>query len=299
MKKLFAGIFLLLCIITYVSADWDKVDGLSIANIIASLTDASQKTQIVDGSGNVIGSLNNALNIHDADIHTKIITRHFIDFDSSTEAISSVSAGDTVLLVASTTGFTTDDDVVLKDSGGDVREHHFVVGAVVADTSIALNRPVDIAYATGTIEEVIVNMNVDGSGSTLIYEIAPPSDEVWHITRMLISATDTSVNACTDDNFVTIGALTNGVILRENKSVLYTIEDWKSNDEMKLSMFDLVCSPSPPAGVEGVSGRFTFEKAKVIVRLDGSLGETLQILIQDDLTDLLTLIMKAQGHIEE
>ena len=68
---------------------------------------------------------------------------------------------------------------------------------------------------------------------------------------------------------------------------------------MVASMFDLNCSDSPPSGDEGIKGRFTFKQSGAIVRLDGSAGETLQILIQDNLTALLTFKIKAQGHIEE
>jgi hypothetical protein len=255
---------------------------------------------LFDGTGSAIGSLGGAVNVHQADVHTVLINRHFIDFDSSTEAISSVSAGDTVLLVASTTGFVDGDHVVLKDSDGYIREHHFEVIAVVADTSIELDNPVAIDYATGTIEEVILNGAVDGSGTTVVYEVGPPADEVWHITRVNISITDGT--AMDDSEFGGLGAaLEYGVVVRENKNsgTYFTLTNWKINGNMVEDMYDVsYVARTLPAGSYGLRGRWTFEKAGVIVKLDGSTSDKIEVLIQDDLTDLLTFKIKAQGHKE-
>ena len=242
-----------------------------------------------------------ALNIHDADIHTKIINRHFIDFDSATENPSvAIEINDTVILVASTTGFTVGDNMVIKDAGGDVREHVFIIVAVVADTSITVNRKIDVAYTTSaTLEIVLTNMAVSGSlASPKTYVVEPPSDEVWHITRVLISIVDGT--AMDDGKFGGISALTNGVILEEEKTPNYTITGWRSNADMKADMYDVAYSTrTVPAGSYGLTGRFTFEKSGAIVRLDGALGDKLEVYIQDDLTDLITFDMKAQGHVEE
>ena len=257
------------------------------------------KTTIFDTSGNAVGVTGNALDIHDADIHTKVINRHFIDFDTATENPSvAIDINDTVILVASTTGFIVGDSIVIKDAGGDVREHLFDIVALVVDTSITLNRKIDIAYTTSaTIEKVLINMAVAGSLATpKTYVIAPPSDEVWHITRVLISITDQT--AMDDSLFGGIGALTNGVILEEEKTPNYTITGWKTNADMKSDMYDVNYSTKAPAGFFGLTGRFTFEKAGAIVRLDGALGDKLEVYIQDDLTNLDTFEMKAQGHLE-
>lgn len=257
-----------------------------------------------DGSGNPLSSHldnqgNYVLNIHDSDVHNVLVNSHFIDFDTATENPSvAITAGDTLIQVASTTGFSIGDDIVIKDVGGDMREHQFLITALVVDTSITVDRPIDIDYTTSaTLELVLLNMNVNGSlAAPLIYEVSPPSDEIWHITRVLISITD---NAAMDDaKFGGITALVNGVVLRQNKTVNNTISIWRSNQAMIEDMFDIVYSAAAPAGSEGLRGRFSFHKSSVVMRLDGSAGEKLQVLIQDDLTGLTTFKMKAQGHIE-
>jgi hypothetical protein len=252
-----------------------------------------------DGLGNPIGSLDGALDIHDADVHIVLINRHFIDFDSATENPSvAIVAGDTVILVADTTGFAVGNHIVIKDTGGDVREHHFDITAVVVNTSITVDRPIDIAYTTSaTLEVVTLNMNVVGSlAAPLIYEVTPPSDEVWHIERVLLSITDQT--AMDDALFGGITALTNGVVLIEDKTINQTITNWKTNAHMKEDMYDVNYSLKAPAGFYGLNGRFTFERMGAIIKLDGSVGDSLKIYIQDDLSGLDTFRMKAQGHTE-
>lgn len=257
-----------------------------------------------DGVGNPISSYQDetgkyVLNIHDAHVHTVLINRHFIDFDSATESPSvAIVSGDTTVLVASTTGFSVGNMIVIKDANGDIREHHFEVTAVVADTSITLNRPIDMAYTTSAVLEVVImNMNVAGSlASPVIYEIIPPSDEVWHITRILVSITDQT--AMDDAKFGGITALTNGVTIIESRDSETTFSNWLTNSSMKEDMYDVDYSVKAPSGFYGLNARWTFEKAGVVARLDGANGDTLKVLIQDNLTGLDTFRIKAQGHIE-
>lgn len=256
---------------------------------------------IHDGNGKPIGSLSGALNIHDADVHTQIINRHFVDFDSATEnPLENISSGNITVLVTDTTGFSIGDHIIIRDFRGDILEHHFDIVDISIDTSIEVGRPIDNNYNTSaTLEVVLINMAVSGSpASPIIYEIKPPVDEVWHITRILILITDQSV--MDDSKFGGITALTNGVVLRQNNNgTISTITKWKANSDMTEDMFDVVYSDKAPAGFYGLRGRFTFTKAGSIVRLDGNLNQSLQITIQDDMTDLNIFRIKAQGHFEE
>jgi len=256
-----------------------------------------------DGAGNPIDSHiqadgGYALNIHNADVHNTLINRHFIDFDSATENPSvAITAGDTLITVVSTTGFTVGDPIVIKDAGGDIREHHLEITAIVVDTSITVDRPIDQDYTTSAaLELVITNMNVSGSlASPLIYEVAPPLDEIWHITRIIIAIAD--AGTMDDGKFGSLSTLTNGTVFRENKTALTTITNWHNNGDMAQDMFDVEYTAKAPAGENGLRGRFSNNKNAVVYRLDGANGDK-EILIQDDLTDLTSFHMKAQGHIE-
>lgn len=278
-----------------------------LTSILATQTDGTQISRVYDGAGNPLSSYLDAtgkyvLNIHDADVHNILINRHFVDFDTVTESPTvAIVPGDTVILVADTTGFVVGppaSTIAIKNAAGDVLEHHFVVTAVVANTSITVDRPIDLAYTTSaTLEVVSLDMNVVGSLATPIsYIIKPPVDEVWHIMRVLLSMTDGS--PMDDALFGGITALVNGVTLRENRADVTTLTNWKANKDMKEDMYDVKYALKAPAGSYGLNGRWTFKNAGVAMRLDGAAGDTLEILIQDDLTGLDTFRIKAQGHIE-
>jgi hypothetical protein len=258
-----------------------------------------------DNAGNPIGSylepggVNYSLNVHDAHVHTILVNRHFLDFDSATESPSvAVTAGDYVIAVADTTGFAAGNHIVIRDAGGDVREHHFDIISLVVNTSITLNRPVAIAYTTSAVlEKVILNMNVVGSiAAPLTYSITPPSDEIWHISRIILSMTDQT--AMDDSLFGGLAALTNGVVLVNYSTMNHTVTHWKTNQHIIEDMYDVTYSAKAPAGFYGLRGRFTFTESDVVIRLVGSASDTLNILIQDDLSGLDTFSIKAQGHIE-
>jgi hypothetical protein len=275
-----------------------------LKNIWDRMLDGTQIVRIYDGNGNPLSSYLDetgkyVFNTHNAHVHNVLINRHFVDFDSAAEnPNTAIVSGDTIILVNSTTGFNVGDPIVIKDAGGDVREHHFDIVAVVADTSITVNRPIDNAYTvSATLEVVILDMNVVGTlASPIIYEVKPPADEVWHITRVMLSITDQT--AMDDALFGGIPALANGVVLLESRDVETTFSNWRTNGAIKEDMYNVDYSLKAPAGFYGLNARWTFENAGVVARLDGSRGDSLKILIQDDLTDLDSFRIKAQGHIE-
>ena len=192
------------------------------------------------------------------------------------------------------------DNLIIKDSKDDISEHHFVIISLVVDTSITVDRPIDFNYNTSaTIELVTLNMNVAGTlNNPIIYEMCPPTNETWHMTRVLITMTDQS--AMDYSKFGGCNAITNGVVLRETKenNTFSTITNWKINSDLVEDMFDVDFAIKAPAGFYGLGGRFTFDKAKAIIKLEGEINECLQILIQDDITCLDTFRLKGQGHKE-
>jgi hypothetical protein len=170
---------------------------------------------------------------------------------------------------------------------------------VIATNLLTLDRPLDSAYTIGADVEVVnTNMNVSGTlASPIIFSLQPPvsgNQSVWHVDRILITAADSL--AMDDGKFVSIAALTNGVVLREDKSSNFTIANWKTNGDMRRTFYDLEYTDKAPAGENGLAGRFTFKKADTIVEINGADSEELQILIQDDLTALTSFRITAQGH---
>jgi len=94
------------------------------------------------------------------------------------------------------------------------------------------------------------------------------------------------------------GGLTNGVLLRQNNGEINNIWNVKTNGEFGLLAYDTAYTDKAPAGSEGFRFRNTYagqSKHGVTLRLQP--GETLEILIQDDLSGLEVFNVMAQGHI--
>jgi len=220
-----------------------------------------------------------------------------------TTTLNSVaSEGDISLSVVDTAGFVVGDQIKLTE-GSTQEIGVMTITAVAAGTpgTLTLDRPIGNDYTTlGEVIEVVTNMAVVGTlASPVIFEIDPPPGTIWQITRILISITDQT--AMDDALFGGISALTNGVALRATTEAGRTVvfANWKANKDLKLDMHDVEYSTKAPAGFFGLNGRWTFTKSEVVAELNGDTNpiQKMEILIQDTLTDLDTLEIKAQGRV--
>jgi hypothetical protein len=241
-----------------------------------------------------------ALNIHDLDNHRRILVAPFTQRDSVVDTLAvAASVGDTAVTVTNGAQFTVGQEVFIEE--GNVYQPGTVVITLISVNILTLDRPLDSAYTTSATVEV-VNTNLvtttPGSlGAPQIFCLRPPpggDQSVWHIDRLLISAT--SASALDDSKFVSINPLPNGLTMRELKSQNFTLNNWKTNSEMRLSFYDISYVDKTGGGLNGMSGRYTFKRVDTIVEIDGSQGEELQLLVQDDLTGITSLKVTAQGH---
>ena len=99
--------------------------------------------------------------------------------------------------------------------------------------------------------------------------------------------------------FGDLAKLINGIVLRRNNGTVDNIFNIKTNGELNNLCYDVsFYRATNPSGVNGIGARMTFggqSKHGVVIRLDP--GESLQLLIRDDLSDLLTFRLVAQGHV--
>jgi hypothetical protein len=135
--------------------------------------------------------------------------------------------------------------------------------------------------------------------SPVVFQIDPPLGTVWQFTRLLIAITDGA--AMDDGKFGGIPALVNGVALRATTASgrVVTYGNWKTNGDMVLDMFDVQYTDKAPAGENGLRGRWTFTKSEVVAELDGDATpiQQLEVLIQDDLSELTSFHIKGQGRV--
>lgn len=264
------------------------------------------KMALNDGSNNPLSSYYDTdtgeyiLNIHNADVHSYPVNQfmHYHTAVASTVA-TAADALDYDLIIADATGFNAGDTVQIN---GETSLAIFAEIISIATNTLTLDRPLDRAVAIGeSVTVVESNMVYDGSTTVRVYSITPPAGFVFHITRIIFYLTHGSAGDL--GLFGNIAALTRGVVVRGKVGGQYgTFTNWKTNADMKKDMFDVEFNTrSGGGGTHGTSGRGSFNKIGVAVRLDGDAGDELQVVIQDNLTvggDLVSFEMNAQGHIE-
>ncbi len=222
----------------------------------------------------------------------------FIQASNQTTLTADADVGDTVISVASASGFIAGKRVGLFMGTG---EFYFgdVISVNVLD--ITLDTPLDRAYGSGATAIASTNhMNVLGSlASPEVFQIGPIGvavDVDIDITRIMGIITD--AGAMDDGKFGSLNALTNGIVLRQNNGVMSNIWNVKTNGDLALISFDASYTDKAPAGENGFRFRSTYagqNKHGVAIRLEA--GDTLELLVQDDLTTLTDFQMMAQGHV--
>ena len=171
----------------------------------------------------------------------------------------------------------------------------------VSNDTVTLDTPSDFDFQIGDVfQDGNKNMNVDGSVTPRIFSLRadPALDFTVDVTRIILHIIDQT--AMDDAKFGGIAALTNGVVLRRTDGFYFNLFNVKTNGEMGELSFDKVYDDKAPSGFFGFTSRLTFagqNKVGVTIRL--APDEDLQLIIQDDLTDLDDFRVMVEGHIVE
>ena len=261
-----------------------------------------RNVNIQDGYGNPISSLNGALDVHDADVHTMPFNEYFHRHTGISTTLSVESlANATSITVTSSTGMVVGD--MLQISNGTI-ELTFPRITIITGNVLTLDRPLNNAYAIGIIVD-IVSINMRSVAGTLAapisYRLTPNSNQTVHLVRYIFSMTHSTAGDL--GLFGNLTALTNGVTVRryDGASGTYkTFTHWNSNADIKDDMYDLEFDArSGGGGAYGTSGKGTIKDGTgAVTKLDGSAGDYMEILIQDNITGLVRFQIKGQGHIE-
>ncbi len=190
--------------------------------------------------------------------------------------------------------------IILREG---VRYSQFEILNVVTNT-ITVDSPIDFAYtaASATGENGSANMGVDGSSTPVIYAIKPNSSLIWDITRVLFVIESSGQPDSTQFGDIA-GGVTNGIVLRQKNSLNFNQFNCKTNGDFAARAYDISFDDrASPLNDYFFRSRRTFggtSKTGVVLRLFGTTSDELQVIIQDDLTTLLSFRMVAQGHIVE
>lgn len=258
-------------------------------------------TRLHDADGNPIGSLNGAIDIHDADVHDLPVNEYFHRHTGieTTLAIDSL-AGDEQITVVDSTGFNLFDHFQIENG---VIENTFPQIISIVGNVLHLDRPLDNDFSDGNpIEVVVFDMNVDGSVTTVAFRLIPDKDQIWHIVRFLFSMTHGTAGDL--GLFGNLDPLLKPVVLRAVNGLtgaIRTFTTWDSNSKLKDDMYDVdFDTRSSGGGTYGTTGRGSLKIGTgAVPKINGANGDYMEVLIQSDLSSLLTYRLKAQGHVED
>ncbi len=198
------------------------------------------------------------------------------------------------------TQFSTNDLIKLEENGIYSKTFHAVVLSINVN-ELTLDRPVDSIYtaAGASISRHNYNAKVNGSVTPVVFKVANTFDQDAYYTRGMFNI------VCTDaalfNSFGDIaGGLTRGIQFRKKlkDGSFVNLFNAKTNNRLQLIMYDVTFFDSTlPFNVNGLSGRLTFEKlgSEIILEKD----EELQMVVQDDLTGLISFELVVEGYIKQ
>lgn len=179
---------------------------------------------------------------------------------------------------------------------------YFATVLDVTSLTLTLDTPFDFTFQIG--DSVIItkrNLGVDGSVTPQTFVVNGSNTSsvvIFDITRIMIQMlTDTAVDL---GKFGDLTALTNGLVLRKTDGVTNNIWNVKTNGDFANLAYDFTtyAATNPAQGVNGIAVRYTFtgpDKHGTAIRL--AQNDSLELIVQDDLSDIIDFKVIAQGHI--
>lgn len=261
------------------------------------------QTEIVDANKNKATITRGNLNVLVGDQITPPVDLYFIQSVDTPTALASAAVKDEYTIeVASAATLDVGDYCGMFGAGGT----RFYFGDIldITGTTVTLDTPIDFDYPIGSpVQPLTKELAVNGAVTRQIFQVGPGAQSALNIdiTRILFKIITDTVPEFADFGDIA-GGLTNGVVLRLNNGVMSNIFNVKLNSEFVNIMYDVSFydARNPSQNVSGLGGRFTFagpSKHGVALRLTP--GDTLELIVKDDLTDLVSFQMIAEGHVIE
>lgn len=175
--------------------------------------------------------------------------------------------------------------------------------------AITLDQPINRPYTTSNTLALrsTKDLLVDGSITPQVFSILPLPTQSGDMVRIIVEIRS---EAGKEMDFTTFGSapeLLNGCVIRINygDGTFKNLFNFKSNSDFFEQGLDHSFSAAKAVGntVSGFTARVTWggqSRYGVVIRVDGSLSEALEVVIQDDLRTVTTgntrFRLIAQGH---
>ena len=217
-------------------------------------------------------------------------------FCTSINAITlaaAVAIGDRQLTLVAGHGVVVGNGICIKQNK---RFYQGIVTAV-ATNLITLDSLLDYAFTVGaSAERRLSQMNVNGTTTAAVYSLSPPAGTAWDVCSLSFAILDAT--EMDDSKFGAVPALTRGIQLRRVNGQTQNLFNIKTNGGFEVFGFETRYASKAPAGSYGFAGHTHFngpEYNGAVVRLEE--GDELQLIIQDDLTGLVSFLAMIHGHV--
>ena len=271
-----------------------------------AIISVSPYRRIVDSNGRVMTfESNGALPVNIQDQTSRALILPLVNqLGATTNSVAIVGDGlIRTLTVDDPTGMVAGQHIRVIDTVDDQFWSGGILG--VAGSVITVDTPFDngITYPTGTqVTFSNANLAVNGSVTPVVFKLRtgdPSIPSLVDITRLIIICTTSDAVDLNKFGDI-IGGLDVGLIFRLATSTPYTLGNAKTNRDLANFAYDFIpwTATHPTQGINGFIMRMTFagqNKIGVALRVDST--ENLEMLVQDDLSTLLTFTVLVQGHL--
>jgi len=175
---------------------------------------------------------------------------------------------------------------------------------VVAVNVITIDQPTSFAKVAGSPVVISTqNMLVDGSVTPEIFRVLPLPEQVVDVVSVILEIRGASGDIMDFSSFGSREELTNGCVLRINNgdNTFKNLFNFKSNSDFIGRGFDHAFLNAKTGNtIAGFTSRVTWggqSKHGVVIRIDGNKGESLELIVQDNLLGVNTRFrLSTQGH---
>lgn len=199
-------------------------------------------------------------------------------------------------------GLVAGDEVLLQDPTNN-RAAVFGVVSTAGNNTVNLDSPLQFSYpaASTIVQELTSDLTVDGSTTRQSFYIRTQTTLELDITCLQFQMTTTAAPEFTDFGDI-IGGLTRGLFLRQKINGIYGYNNlWNCKNNADLAQlacdFTIYEETSPP-GVNGIAFGIKYagqHNHGVTLRIGQN--DELELIVQDDLTSLLSFHIQVHGHL--
>jgi hypothetical protein len=244
-----------------------------------------------------MGDFRQEVNSYNQNAATRPLTLYFVKGNvAPTTTTADTAIGDLTVTLTDATGFVDGTYVGLFSGGG-----NFYFGTQIgapAGNVITLDTPIDAVFLAGANAlSSSKDVNVNGDITPQTFQIGTPGSGIEiDITR--ITGFIQGAGTMDDAKFGDRVALPKGLVLRRVDGTTINLWNVHSNGELALvCASDLDYTTRSPGGSSGLRFRNTYngqDKHDTVIRLCP--GDTLELIVQDDLSTLEIFNVMAQGR---